>query len=537
MSVTNTVVFATSVSDAPQSREHGRDVGEHLARLRLDAASTMRAGRGVEADLAGEHQPVARAHRGRVRTGDGRRARRGDGFDGHRYLLSRRTARVRGPGTYRAARPRRSQRVPRGRRDGGEHRVGRTGARRLRDRRRSSTSTGGMSFGAQDAERADREVVHLAGHGVDREPLGTSPSRAPCARRRSRTSAARSRRAGRRAANLDARTPSGSTCTRACAHRRRDARVERVGASVSDASTPPSERARDEHRLLGQTDRAQRRRRRAARRRRLRASVRDFDADRRRPHRDRTAAAARATTPSISTRAVVRTRDRGDRRTLRAEPHDVFARVHDAHRRARAGRRARARRRGAAERCLPPNAPPFASGDAGSPPGAHHDASGSRYAGSTHDVASATPSGGRGRHAVERAAGRSSTVVRRPCTLRGARAAPRRATRRRPSAAPAASTASAAEPGGSGTATSASRGAVSSANGAPPSGTSAPTRLRRHRPRARPAATRGARDRGGPAASRSRAIASRTVSQPVHRHRCAASARSTSRARSPDERA
>src|SRR5581483_6357368 len=35
---------------------------------------------------------------------------------------------------------------------------------------------------------------------------------------------------------------------------------------------------------------------------------------------------------------------------------------------------------------LPPNAPPLASGVTGSPPGAHHEASGSRYAGSTHVV-------------------------------------------------------------------------------------------------------------------------------------------------------
>ena len=85
MSVTNTVVLATSVNAAPQSREDRRDVGEHLARLRLDAVDD-RAGRGVEADLPGEHEPVAGAHRGRVGPGDGRRTRRGDGLDGHRYL-------------------------------------------------------------------------------------------------------------------------------------------------------------------------------------------------------------------------------------------------------------------------------------------------------------------------------------------------------------------------------------------------------------------------------------------------------------------
>ena len=38
------------------------------------------------------------------------------------------------------------------------------------------------------------------------------------------------------------------------------------------------------------------------------------------------------------------------------------------------------------ECCFAPNAPPLASGEAGAPPGSHHPTSGSRYAGSTHDV-------------------------------------------------------------------------------------------------------------------------------------------------------
>ena len=63
---------------------------------------------------------------------------------------------------------------------------------------------------------------------------------------------------------------------------------------------------------------------------------------------------------------------------------------------------------------MPPNAPPFASGDTGSPPGSHHDASGSRYAGSTHDVASRTPPSGNGSNGN---GGAASAVVRRPCTL------------------------------------------------------------------------------------------------------------------------
>src|SRR2546430_11965122 len=49
---------------------------------------------------------------------------------------------------------------------------------------------------------------------------------------------------------------------------------------------------------------------------------------------------------------------------------------------------------GTGDDSLPPNAPPFASGVDGSPPGSHHDASGSRYAGSTHPVARRTPPGG-----------------------------------------------------------------------------------------------------------------------------------------------
>src|SRR4051794_4756328 len=120
---------------------------------------------------------------------------------------------------------------------------------------------------------------------------------------------------------------------------------------------------------------------------------------------------------------------------------------------------------------FPPNAPPLASGDAGSPPGSHHDASGSRYAGSTHDVLSRTPSltgadGARG--------GTGSTVVRRPCTLPAiARASSSDSATTHDL--PAASTALAVDPGGSGTATSASRGAPSSAKPPSPNGTRGPT--------------------------------------------------------------
>ena len=132
--------------------------------------------------------------------------------------------------------------------------------------------------------------------------------------------------------------------------------------------------------------------------------------------------------------AVAPHRGRRDRRALGSEPHDVFARVDDAHRRARTGRRARAPPPARPNATLPPNAPPFASGDAGSPPGAHHDASGSRYAGSTHDVARRTPPGGHARHAIEQ---RRPLVDRRAPALHlaGRVPRPRAATRRRPNAA------------------------------------------------------------------------------------------------------
>ncbi len=67
-----------------------------------------------------------------------------------------------------------------------------------------------------------------------------------------------------------------------------------------------------------------------------------------------------------------------------------------------------------AESDFPPNAPPFASDEAGSPPGAHHDASGSRYAGSTQLVASRTPPAGHGDSA---SGGAEVCVVRRPWIL------------------------------------------------------------------------------------------------------------------------
>src|SRR5205807_9661387 len=63
---------------------------------------------------------------------------------------------------------------------------------------------------------------------------------------------------------------------------------------------------------------------------------------------------------------------------------------------------------------FPPNAPPLASGVDGSPPGSHHDASGSRYAGSTQPVASRTPPGGSSGGGN---GGGASLVVRRARTV------------------------------------------------------------------------------------------------------------------------
>ncbi len=138
----------------------------------------------------------------------------------------------------------------------------------------------------------------------------------------------------------------------------------------------------------------------------------------------------------------------------------------------------------------------------------HHDASGSRYAGSTHDVASRTPPSGIASNA---SGGASTIVVRRPCTF------------------PAATRASNSEGAtthcmsGPGTATSASRGAVSSAKPPPPSGTDAATCCGPPSNTARAEA---------PAKSRAScgrpSIASYTVCHPVHRQRCAANALSRS---------
>ena len=230
------------------------------------------------------------------------------------------------------------------------------------------------------------------------------------------------------------------------AARRRDARCRAstaaravVGDERRAVDAGRVQRTFEQHRALGEPDRARR------------AST---SADRRR--------ATLAQSPTLG--EVVGPRDRrderGERRRRRVRARRTVAVVaprpprRSAGASARGARRPRASTRRAPARpvrvgelagrgrrpatpTLPPNAPPLASGVAGSPPGAHHDASGSRYAGSTQPVASRTPPGtGAGqrerRHGID---GRAPTLH-----LARERRAPRAATRRRPSRMPAAST-------------------------------------------------------------------------------------------------
>ena len=158
---------------------------------------------------------------------------------------------------------------------------------------------------------------------------------------------------------------------------------------------------------------------------------------------------------------------------------------------------------------FPPKAPPFPSGSAPSSSGRAHDASVSRYAGSTHvvrSVSAQSPSGtsiGQPRLAV----------VRRPWRLPDAARASRTVT---PVAHP--------SPAGRGAAHSASLGAESSANRPAPAATSEPTRwCVPPSIDARRAARSQSRGRSGTLA----AAASKIVRQPVHRQRWASSARPT----------
>ena len=249
------------------------------------------------------------------------------------------------------------ERVPRRRGHRREHRVRRARERRARvvddldvDRRRV--------LRPQDPERADGEVVHLAGVGVDREPLGEHPARAPCARRRSRRTGARSRRAGRRRRRAPARRairPASSIATRR--RRARRCRPLRHVSSRTAAARPSRDergavdargvqRALDQHGALGPADRAQGRRRSAARDARRARPLGPTSLERRTATRSarRTAPDRPATAPPHVDRRAVEPRGRGDRRPLGPEADDVLAREHDAHRAPGARRRARARR-------------------------------------------------------------------------------------------------------------------------------------------------------------------------------------------------
>ena len=171
--------------------------------------------------------------------------------------------------------------------------------------------------------------------------------------------------------------------------------------------------------------------------------------------------------------AVVPPRARGDRRALGPEAHDVFAGVHAPARRVRSGRRARA--------------PPSATGDVDL--AAERAAVGERRRGRAprfaprrvgFEVRGLHPAGGEphGARLARRAApaaGAGSTVVRRPCTLPASARASSSEPADHPVHAGGHASTAAVEPGGRGTATSASRGARSSANPPSPRGTSAPT--------------------------------------------------------------
>src|SRR5690606_136913 len=108
---------------------------------------------------------------------------------------------------------------------------------------------------------------------------------------------------------------------------------------------------------------------------------------------------------------------------------------------------------------LPPNAPPLPRGLVGAPPGTHHEASGSRYPGSTHVVRSVRTHSPAGTSTGQV----TGAVERRPCTL--------------PLAARASATDSPTTqvPSARRIATSASWGARSSAKPPRPSATAGPT--------------------------------------------------------------
>ena len=242
-------------------------------------------------------------------------------------------------------------------------------------------------------------------------------------------------------------------------------RRDRHGEHVSIDSRF-GERALDEHGVLREPDRAQIRRRRRAGHASARPLPHFVDAirplDRRDERIDRAGDDARGRDGAVAVHRAV-----GDGRPLRAEANDVLARAARRAPCARTGRPVRGPLSATGASTLPPNAPPFASGDAGAPPGALQDASSSRYAGSTQPVTRRTPPAGsasgssgdrclggrapalhlsRTRSRVEQRLGHDPRDARGLDRLGGVRVRADRRSRR------------------NGTATSASRGARSSAN-------------------------------------------------------------------------
>ena len=314
----------------------------------------------------------------------------------------------------------RVERVPGGRGDRGEHRVGCPRARRPR-RREDRDAHRRHVAGADDAERPDRQVVHLAGFGIDRDRLGEHPAQRHVHRadrvrpqhdlveritgRRRRTSTRRER-AGRRL----------SISTRRARRRRARASSVTTRSTVdtghsSAPATSTACSAKPAARSSGPT-----------------GGPGDVELGPRRPHLARRTTVGQHAS-SLARHARRRPRSRPRRRATTAvaaiggrfgpEPHDVFARVHDPHRfaelirelraaaatrasapcrrtrrRSRAAKRARRRARTTTRRVRGTRARPTTS----------------RAARRLRDTP-ATASGGA-----------SSTVVRRPCTFPAAHA-------------------------------------------------------------------------------------------------------------------
>ena len=176
MSVTNTVVLATSANDAPQSPSTAATFARAWVACAAAPPSTMRQRRRVEPDLTREHDPVARAHRGAVRTGDRRRIRSGNGRSTLTHRRSIREARVPRAGNV-------SGRSPSARASA-FHVAAATAANTASELAASGgpgastivTSMGGTSFGLMmPNERIVRSCTSPV-VGIDGEALGEHPS-------------------------------------------------------------------------------------------------------------------------------------------------------------------------------------------------------------------------------------------------------------------------------------------------------------------------------------------------------------------------